>query len=81
LAREVGAALGRNPFPIVVPCHRVLGADGRPSGFSARGGLATKLRLLEIERAELGNEPSLFGRLPLMARPRPFLTRGRRPPS
>lgn len=51
LARAVGQALGRNPFPIIVPCHRVLAADGRPGGFSAPGGVTTKLRLLEIERA------------------------------
>jgi methylated-DNA-[protein]-cysteine S-methyltransferase len=47
----VGQALGRNPFPIVVPCHRVLAAAGRPGGFSAYGGVATKRRLLEIEGA------------------------------
>ena len=50
-ARAVGQALGRNPFPIVVPCHRVLAADGRPGGFSAPGGVATKLRMLAIEGA------------------------------
>jgi methylated-DNA-[protein]-cysteine S-methyltransferase len=48
-AREVGEALGQNPFPIIVPCHRVLGAGGKPGGFSAHGGVMTKLRLLEIE--------------------------------
>ena len=50
-AQAVGQALGRNPWPIVVPCHRVLAADGRTGGFSAPGGVATKLRLLEIEGA------------------------------
>jgi methylated-DNA-[protein]-cysteine S-methyltransferase len=70
LAREVGAALGKNPFPLVVPCHRVLAAGGRPGGFSARGGLATKLRLLELEGARVGSEPTLFAKLPLMAPPR-----------
>jgi methylated-DNA-[protein]-cysteine S-methyltransferase len=50
-ARAVGAALGANPFPIVVPCHRVLAADGSLHGFSAPGGIATKRRMLEIERA------------------------------
>jgi methylated-DNA-[protein]-cysteine S-methyltransferase len=50
-AREVGEALGKNPFLIVVPCHRVLAAGGKLGGFSARGGVATKLRLLEIEGA------------------------------
>ena len=50
-ARAVGQALGRNPWPIVVPCHRVTAADGRTGGFSAPGGAETKLRLLEIEGA------------------------------
>lgn len=50
-ARAVGQALGRNPFPIIVPCHRVLAAGGKPGGFSASGGALTKLRLLEIEGA------------------------------
>jgi O-6-methylguanine DNA methyltransferase len=50
-ARAVGQALGRNPFAIVVPCHRVLAAGGRLGGFSANGGVATKLRLLRLERA------------------------------
>jgi methylated-DNA-[protein]-cysteine S-methyltransferase len=48
-ARAVGQALGRNPFPIVVPCHRVVAADGRMGGFSAPGGVMTKARLLSIE--------------------------------
>ena len=60
-AREVGAALGRNPVPIVVPCHRVLAAGGRSGGFSAPGGVATKLRLLAIEGAAPGGQPDLFG--------------------
>jgi methylated-DNA-[protein]-cysteine S-methyltransferase len=50
-ARAVGQALGSNPFVIVVPCHRVLAADGRAGGFSAPGGTLTKLRLLTIEGA------------------------------
>jgi methylated-DNA-[protein]-cysteine S-methyltransferase len=50
-ARAVGQALGRNPFPVIVPCHRVLAAAGRPGGFSAHGGVATKLRMLAIEGA------------------------------
>jgi O-6-methylguanine DNA methyltransferase len=53
-ARAVGQALGRNPFPIVVPCHRVLAAAGKAGGFSAHGGVATKLRLLSIEKAGAG---------------------------
>ena len=48
-ARAVGQALGRNPFAVVVPCHRVLAAGGRLGGFSARGGVGTKLRMLAIE--------------------------------
>ena len=51
-ARDVGQALGQNPFPIVVPCHRVLAAGGKWGGFSARGGVATKRRLLSIEAAQ-----------------------------
>jgi methylated-DNA-[protein]-cysteine S-methyltransferase len=50
-ARAVGQALGRNPFPVIVPCHRVLAAAGRPGGFSAHGGVATKMRMLAIEGA------------------------------
>ena len=53
-ARTVGQALARNPFAIVVPCHRVLAAGGKPGGFSASGGIATKRRLLELERGEGG---------------------------
>jgi methylated-DNA-[protein]-cysteine S-methyltransferase len=48
-ARAVGQALGRNPFAIVVPCHRVLAAGGRTGGFTANGGITTKLRMLAIE--------------------------------
>lgn len=51
LSRRVGQALGRNPFPIVVPCHRIVGADGAMTGFSAPGGAALKRRLLKIEGA------------------------------
>lgn len=60
LAREVGAALGRNPWPIVVPCHRVTAAGGRPGGFSARGGVNTKLKLLAIEGAAAAAQRDLF---------------------
>jgi len=52
-ARAVGQALGRNPIPLIVPCHRVLAAGGKTGGFSARGGTATKLTLLAIEGAQL----------------------------
>ncbi|WP_437681472.1 methylated-DNA--[protein]-cysteine S-methyltransferase [Sorangium sp. So ce131] len=57
-ARAVGQALGRNPFAIVVPCHRVLAAGGKAGGFSANGGVSTKLRLLAIEGAEASRAPA-----------------------
>jgi methylated-DNA-[protein]-cysteine S-methyltransferase len=60
LSRDVGQALGRNPFPIVVPCHRVLAAGKKPGGFSARGGVDTKLKMLAIEGAVVNHTPSLF---------------------
>jgi methylated-DNA-[protein]-cysteine S-methyltransferase len=60
LSRDVGQALGRNPCPIVVPCHRVLAAGGRPGGFSANGGVVTKLKMLAIEGALVNHTPSLF---------------------
>jgi methylated-DNA-[protein]-cysteine S-methyltransferase len=59
-ARAVGQALGHNPFAPIVPCHRVLAAGKRSGGFSAGGGVATKLKMLEIERAQLGDGPGLF---------------------
>jgi methylated-DNA-[protein]-cysteine S-methyltransferase len=59
-ARAVGQALGRNPFAIVVPCHRVVAADGQPGGFSAGGGIPTKLRLLAIEGAPVPQMLPLF---------------------
>jgi O-6-methylguanine DNA methyltransferase len=58
-ARAVGQALGKNPFAIIVPCHRVLAANGRMGGFSANGGITTKLRLLGMEA-------------PVAATPEPF---------
>lgn len=60
LARAVGQALGRNPWPIIVPCHRVTGSDGRMGGFSAPGGRATKLKLLELEGALAPESLPLF---------------------
>jgi len=59
-ARAVGQALGRNPFVIVVPCHRVLAASGKVGGFSANGGIATKLRLLSLEGARARGQVPLF---------------------
>jgi methylated-DNA-[protein]-cysteine S-methyltransferase len=58
--RAVGAALGHNPYPIVVPCHRVLAADGSLHGFSAPGGIRTKRRMLEIEGAPGFRQEALF---------------------
>jgi methylated-DNA-[protein]-cysteine S-methyltransferase len=60
LSRDVGQALGHNPCPIVVPCHRVLAANQKPGGFSARGGITTKLKMLAIEGAPVNHTPSLF---------------------
>jgi methylated-DNA-[protein]-cysteine S-methyltransferase len=69
-ARDVGEATGKNPFPIIVPCHRVIASGGRLGGFSAAGGVTTKLRLLNIEGALVGEAPTLFDSLPLSAAPR-----------
>ena len=60
-ARAVGQALGQNPFPLVVPCHRVLAAGGKLGGFSAHGGVTTKVRLLTIEGAPIQPSLPLFG--------------------
>jgi methylated-DNA-[protein]-cysteine S-methyltransferase len=67
LARDVGQALGQNPIPLIVPCHRVLASGGKSGGFSVSGGVATKLRLLTIEGAQ-PNGPTLFDHLPLAAK-------------
>ncbi len=64
-AQAIGQAMGHNPLPIIVPCHRVMGANGKLTGFSASGGIETKLRMLDIERAALGADTGLFGHLPL----------------
>ena len=60
-ARDVGQVLGQNPFAIIVPCHRVLAANGKAGGFSARGGVRTKLRLITSERAGGHGALPLFG--------------------
>lgn len=65
LSRDVGQALGQNPIPIVVPCHRVLAAGDKPGGFSANGGTVTKLKMLAIEGAYVNHTPSLFDDLPV----------------
>jgi methylated-DNA-[protein]-cysteine S-methyltransferase len=67
LARDVAQALSQNACPIVVPCHRVMAAGGKTGGFSAPGGVKTKLKLLSIEGAQLEQSPLLFDRLPLLA--------------
>ena len=68
-ARAVGMAMGRNPVPIIVPCHRVLASSGRSGGFSAPGGVTTKFRILQIEQAGRSGEGQLlFDDLPLAVR-------------
>lgn len=52
-SRAVGTALGANPWPLIVPCHRVVAADGKMTGFSGPGGIETKLKLLALEGAQL----------------------------
>jgi methylated-DNA-[protein]-cysteine S-methyltransferase len=52
-SRAVGAALGANRWPLLIPCHRVVAADGRMTGFSGPGGIKTKLRLLALEGSQL----------------------------
>jgi methylated-DNA-[protein]-cysteine S-methyltransferase len=69
-ARDVGEAMGQNPFPLIVPCHRVLASGGKVGGFSAAGGVTTKLRLLGIEGVQIGERPTLFEDLPLSIRPK-----------
>ena len=59
-ARAVGQSLGRNPFPIIVPCHRVVAAGTRLGGFSASGGIGTKERLLRAEGVLKAEQTSLF---------------------
>jgi methylated-DNA-[protein]-cysteine S-methyltransferase len=71
-ARRVGEAMGKNPCPIIVPCHRVVAAGGKTGGFSAPGGVATKRRLLAIEGAA-SDEPTLFDQCGGLA----FAVRGR----
>lgn len=65
-SRAVGVALGRNPLPILIPCHRVLAAGGASGGFTAPGGLDTKFQILRIERAGRPGDGGLFDHLPLM---------------
>lgn len=61
-ARAIGAAMGSNPWPLIVPCHRVLAASGKIGGFSAHGGRGTKRRMLQLERIDAdGAAPLLPG--------------------
>lgn len=54
LSRAVGQAMGANPIPLIIPCHRVLASNGKPGGFSAPGGAATKIRMLALEGVSVG---------------------------
>ena len=56
--RAVGGACGRNPIPIVIPCHRVVGAGGRMTGYSGGAGIDTKLALLRLEGAAAAAQPA-----------------------
>ena len=58
-ARAVGTACGRNPIPIIVPCHRIVAAGGGIGGYSGRGGTATKRQLLDLEGVRLDRQASL----------------------
>lgn len=58
LPRETGQALGSNPVPLVIPCHRILAAGGKIGGFSAPGGSTTKERMLALEGVRVGPPPA-----------------------
>jgi methylated-DNA-[protein]-cysteine S-methyltransferase len=62
-ARDVGQAMGKNPVPLIIPCHRVLAAGNKIGGFSAPGGAETKMRMLELEGVRLGPPPPAQGSL------------------
>lgn len=64
-ARDVGQAMGKNPVPLIIPCHSVLAAGGKPGGFSAPGGTETKIRMLELEGVRVGPAPPAQGSLGL----------------
>jgi methylated-DNA-[protein]-cysteine S-methyltransferase len=79
-ARAVGQAMGRNPVPIVIPCHRVLAAGDRVGGFSAFGGADAKRRLLALEGVRLaGDAPLLPGLEPVDGTAKPIGNRLGRP--
>ncbi len=61
IARDVGQAMAKNPVPLIIPCHRVLAAGGKVGGFSAPGGAATKVKMLELEGIRLGPKQASLG--------------------
>lgn len=61
LARAVGQAMGANPIPLIIPCHRVLGADSKPVGFSSPGGVGAKMQMLALEHAASPTGQYAFG--------------------
>jgi len=61
--RAVGGANARNRWPLVIPCHRVVGSDGRLTGFSAPGGLALKASLLQLEGIPVGKDRVIFKKI------------------
>jgi len=61
LSRAVGQAMGANPIPLIIPCHRVLGADGRAGGFSSPGGVSAKMKMLALEHAASPTGQYAFG--------------------
>jgi O-6-methylguanine DNA methyltransferase len=52
-ARAIGQAVGANPVPLLIPCHRVVGSDGSLAGFSAAGGIGLKAKMLELEKVRI----------------------------
>ena len=61
MSRAVGQAMGANPIPLIIPCHRVLGADGTTGGFSSPGGVTAKMRMLALEHAASPTGQYAFG--------------------
>jgi methylated-DNA-[protein]-cysteine S-methyltransferase len=61
MSRAVGQAMGANPIPLIIPCHRVLGSDGRTGGFSSPGGVTAKMKMLALEHAASPTGQYAFG--------------------
>jgi methylated-DNA-[protein]-cysteine S-methyltransferase len=61
LSRAVGQAMGANPIPLIIPCHRVLASDGKMGGFSSPGGVTAKMRMLALEHAASPTGQYAFG--------------------